>query len=76
MWRAHPENHSPGAWRDLVHSLEQLLPIAQERRNCRNRDLSQHPANWRGWGFRTWRLDRYLANNPVVPLNASEAGKG
>jgi len=31
MWRAHPENHSPGAWRDLVHSLEQLLPLAQER---------------------------------------------
>jgi sugar phosphate isomerase/epimerase len=32
MWRAHPDNHSPDAWRDLVHSLEQLLPIAQERR--------------------------------------------
>lgn len=31
MWRAHPENHSPGAWRDLAHSLEQLLPVAQER---------------------------------------------
>jgi len=53
-----------------------LGPIAQERRNCRNRDLSQHPANWRGWGFRTWRLDRYLANNPVIPLNASDRGKG
>jgi Domain of unknown function (DUF4173) len=21
------------------------------------------PANWRAWGFRTWRLQRYLANN-------------
>jgi hypothetical protein len=21
------------------------------------------PANWRAWGFRTWRLERYLANN-------------
>jgi sugar phosphate isomerase/epimerase len=32
MWRTHPENHSPSAWRDLVLSLEQLLPIAQEHR--------------------------------------------
>jgi sugar phosphate isomerase/epimerase len=29
MWRAHPENHSAGAWRDLVKALERLLPIAQ-----------------------------------------------
>jgi hypothetical protein len=21
------------------------------------------PTNWRAWGFRTWRLERYLANN-------------
>jgi len=28
MWRAHPENHSVGAWRDLVSALEQLLPAA------------------------------------------------
>jgi sugar phosphate isomerase/epimerase len=32
MWRAHPDNHSPRAWRDLVLSLQQLLPIAQARR--------------------------------------------
>ena len=30
MWRAHPENHSTGAWRDLVKALEQLLPVAQQ----------------------------------------------
>jgi sugar phosphate isomerase/epimerase len=29
MWRAHPENHSPGAWRDLVVALDKLLPVAQ-----------------------------------------------
>jgi sugar phosphate isomerase/epimerase len=30
MWRGHPENHSPEAWRDLVESIESLLPMAQE----------------------------------------------
>ena len=32
--------------------------------------------NWRAWGFRTWRLQRYLANNPDIPLNAVDSGKG
>lgn len=30
MWRAHPENHSAAAWQDLTHSLEQLLPTAEQ----------------------------------------------
>ena len=34
------------------------------------------PANWRAWGFRTWRLQRYLANNPDTPPNPSDGGKG
>src|ERR1700688_610024 len=25
------------------------------------------PSNWRAWGFRTWRLQQYLANNPDTP---------
>lgn len=29
MWRAHPDNDSPEAWRDLVAELEALLPIAE-----------------------------------------------
>lgn len=32
MWRAHPENRAPEAWRDLVKSLESLLPLAQEQK--------------------------------------------
>jgi hypothetical protein len=33
--------------------------------------------NWRAWGFRTWRLERYLSNNPDIPLNPlSNNGKG
>ncbi|HZR15820.1 MAG TPA: sugar phosphate isomerase/epimerase [Verrucomicrobiae bacterium] len=30
MWRAHPDNHSTGAWNDLLAALEQLLPVAEE----------------------------------------------
>lgn len=30
MWRGHPENHSPDAWRDLVRSLAEILPVASE----------------------------------------------
>lgn len=32
MWRRHPENQSPEAWRDLLRSLEQILPVASESR--------------------------------------------
>ena len=35
-----------------------------------------HPANWRAWGFRTWRLQRYLANNPKAASTLSKSGKG
>jgi hypothetical protein len=34
------------------------------------------PANWRAWGFRTWRLERYLANNPDTLTNPGKSGKG
>jgi len=30
MWRKHPDNHLPEAWRDLVVSMEQALDIADE----------------------------------------------
>jgi hypothetical protein len=32
--------------------------------------------NWRGWSFRTWRLERYLANNPDTPPSLSDSGRG
>lgn len=28
MWRAHPDNSTPGAWADLRASLDQLIPVA------------------------------------------------
>lgn len=30
MWRHHPENDSPGAWRDLLASMEQAVRVAEE----------------------------------------------
>lgn len=32
MWRAHPDNNSISAWRDLVDSMESALEIAEEYR--------------------------------------------
>jgi sugar phosphate isomerase/epimerase len=29
MWRAHPENSSPSAWRDLLRSMEEAVAIAE-----------------------------------------------
>jgi len=33
------------------------------------------PANWRSWGFRTWRVLRYLANNPVASSDTREGDR-
>ena len=30
MWRAHPDNNSPSAWKDLVESMEKALEVAEE----------------------------------------------
>jgi hypothetical protein len=32
--------------------------------------------NWRAWGFRRWRLERYLANHPYEPQTPSNSDKG
>ena len=32
MWAAHPENHTKGAWNDLLHSIERALSIAEKAR--------------------------------------------
>jgi sugar phosphate isomerase/epimerase len=30
MWRAHPDNNSPSAWRDLLRSMEEAIAIAEQ----------------------------------------------
>jgi hypothetical protein len=34
------------------------------------------PGNWRAWGFRTWRLERYFANTPGTSLNSPDNDRG
>jgi sugar phosphate isomerase/epimerase len=34
MWRHHPDNATPEAWRDLLDSMAQALTIAEEHRVC------------------------------------------
>jgi hypothetical protein len=52
------------------------LLIDMDLRFPRARDFLARSENWRTWGFRTWRLKRYLANNPDTPPNSSDSGKG
>ena len=39
-------------------------------------ETRRRPANWRGMDFRTWRLHRYLANNPDITQKSLDSGKG
>jgi hypothetical protein len=38
--------------------------------------LRMRPGNWRAWGFRAWRLERYLSNNPYTSSYLSKSDKG
>jgi Domain of unknown function (DUF4173) len=50
-------------------------PCSPAHRIMEYRDLPR-PENWRGWSFRTWRLERYFANTPPDSLNSSDGAKG
>ena len=57
-----------------VNKISVLWSIARDTRY--NYEIALLSANWRGFGFRTWRLDRYLANNPNVTQKPLDGGKG
>jgi hypothetical protein len=57
-----------------IKEMPTLLPIASRYRDSFETRI--HQANWRDWGFRAWRLQRYLANNPGTPPNPPGSGKG
>jgi Domain of unknown function (DUF4173) len=59
-----------------IKQIPVLGPITRDRRNCRDHALSLHPTNWRGWSFRAWRLQRYLANNPNIAPPPLDGGQG
>jgi hypothetical protein len=44
-----------------------LRLAAMQYRTALNDQSRAYPNDWRAWTFRSWRLDRYLANNTQVP---------
>jgi hypothetical protein len=52
------------------------LLMAMDIRFPNGRNFFPHSENWRTWSFRTWRLKRYLANNPEIPLVHTDRGQG
>jgi hypothetical protein len=52
----------------LLRAMDRQFPDA--------RDFFAHSKNWRAWSFRTWRLQRYLANNPDLSSTLSNSDKG
>jgi hypothetical protein len=66
------------ALRAHLAEMPALEPFIQRMR-CKGYNMDcnrQHPENWRAWGFRTWRLERYFANNPAMPWDHSRNDKG
>ena len=57
-----------------IKEIPALLPIASRYRDSFETRI--HQANWRGCGFRTWRLQRYLANNPRLSSDARKGDRG
>ncbi len=57
-----------------VNKIPVLGSIARDYRH--NHEIQLPSANWRGFGFRTWRLDRYLANNPGMAPKPLDGSKG
>ena len=52
----------------LLSAMDRQFPDARSA-------LSQ-AENWRAWSFRTWRIKRYLANNPDTPPHISSDDRG
>jgi hypothetical protein len=71
------------ALRSHLAEMPGLEPYIQEIRCHRDNSFEycnydrQRPENWRAWSFRTWRLERFLANNPLaMPWDHSRDDKG
>jgi hypothetical protein len=57
-----------------VNRIPALWSISRHYRH--NYETRHRPVNWRGFGFRTWRLERYLANNPDLTQKPLDGDKG
>jgi hypothetical protein len=57
--------------------LKEIPALESAIHDCRyNNNYWWRPTDWRSWSFRTWRLKRYLANNPETPWTPSKSDKG
>lgn len=59
----------------LAHFPE-TRSLSMDYRISPDRNYFARPGNWRAWGFRTWRLERYFANTPPERLNTLDQDKG
>jgi hypothetical protein len=51
-----------------------IFPYSLAYRMSEDRNFFEYSGNWRAWGFRAWRLERYFANKSWH--NPSKSGKG
>jgi hypothetical protein len=57
--------------------LKEIPALESVMSECRYGSNYRPPLeNWRGWSFRTWRLERYLANNPDTLPAPDDSSRG
>ena len=66
----------PEALPALEPHIKKIPEVAIDCPVCVGRGRFRHPGNWREWGYRTWRLERYLSNNPSTPQTLSKNDRG
>jgi hypothetical protein len=59
-----------------LQNIATLKPDVEQFRFGQDYEYRRRLRNWRAWGFRAWRLDRYFANNPGTPLNPGKSDRG
>jgi hypothetical protein len=67
---------SPQILPPIEAHLSKFLPWSSVGYRIKNYRNFPRPENWRAWGFRTWRLQRYFANTPPEGPNSLDGAKG
>jgi hypothetical protein len=58
-----------------IKQFPEIMPLSLAYRESPDRDYFKLPGNWRAWGFRTWRLERYFAKTSPEQLTLPNSGK-
>jgi hypothetical protein len=59
-----------------MKQFPEIMPLSLAYRESSDRDYFKLPGNWRAWGFRRWRLERYFAKTPAERLISPDSSKG